>query len=861
MLKQDQDQFNRPLVFIGHSMGGLVIAKAVTMMDAQRDSFRKMFEATAGCIFFGSPFNGAQAASVAAMFSYVGEKFNQAMTSKLLELMKPGDASLRELRGDFMRLVGKLSPKIELYCFWENHDTDIAKMAADFIKKREPAVIAGRLSGAFYDLFKRASGPLKIVERESATFGDVVDNLGLACNHRDLVKFDDFKDSRYQTIRDPLKKIIHGAPLVAKNRLNSTRDIDLDAIKNITEVLEGIPAPRKRKALAQIFAPSSWLPTEKEFCEWLAKDDDPHEPTNAPRGDCLWICGAEGRGKTGAAIAALEEIEKAIKDDEHHESGKAPLLLAYYFCDSTADFSTAEELLKSLLWQLIQKQPLFVPYAKQFTKREKRQPVPTSVENLWQSLQDMLSDDTASSRIYFVINNLHALSDDSESTKKLIDLIRTDMKTMNDDSVNRTSIRWMFTSRKSKKSIADIVSFEGVHLIDLEDEKYADQVQLELRKHAQKKVATLGSEKKYKKDLAYFVSSLIGNRAKNTGWIDMTCGQLEELPETESALRVRKTLKSLPQNLDDLLDEGWKQIFDSNPDHVEKIKEMLQALVLTYEDPTLLELSILAGLPADEQGTNELRELVGRCTSFLTLKGKTEVRVSFKNVIVKPHLLRHANQLMGVSDEEIKWLHGELALRSFSHLMERFDVPEPADKPADASKEAAEGEAEAQSEQNDDEDQEDSDAEAEDDDDDEDDEDDDDEDSDEDSDTDIAEPEITALPYMVKHWLHHASKSTAEMAENLSREEEFWKADSHIRSRWLTQYQYLTHAYDELDHTSLSALHVAASIGFRQLVSALMRNGYEKQLDLCDSMENTPVSIPIARHPHSPTHDCNTQVL
>jgi hypothetical protein len=324
--KRDKE-FNRPLVFIGHSMGGLVIAKAVTIMDTQRDTFRKMFEATAGCVFFGSPFNGAQAASVAAMFSVVGERFGQATTSKLLDLMKPGDASLRELRGDFMRLVTKLSPKIELYCFWENHDTDMAKMASEFIAKRDPT--GGRVSGAFYDLFKRAAGPIKIVDRESATFGDVVDNLGLACNHRDLVKFEDFKDPRYQLIRDPLKKIIHGAPLVAKNRLNSTRDVDLDAIKNITEALEGSGISRKR--IAQKFSPSSWLPTDGEFEGWLAKDVDPHEaakeidPKDAARkkrGDCLWICGAEGRGKTGATIAALEEIEKAIKSDEHNDSGK-----------------------------------------------------------------------------------------------------------------------------------------------------------------------------------------------------------------------------------------------------------------------------------------------------------------------------------------------------------------------------------------------------------------------------------------------------------------------------------------------------------------------------------------------------------
>ena len=130
------------------------------------------------------------------MFAYWGEKFNQATTSTLLDLMKPGDPALRELRGDFTRLVRKMNPRIELYAFYENHDTDVAKMAAEFVKKRA----GGGLSTAFYELMRRAQGPLRIVDPESATFGNTIDNIGLAYNHRDLVKFEDFKDPRYQMV-------------------------------------------------------------------------------------------------------------------------------------------------------------------------------------------------------------------------------------------------------------------------------------------------------------------------------------------------------------------------------------------------------------------------------------------------------------------------------------------------------------------------------------------------------------------------------------------------------------------------------------------------------------------------------------
>lgn len=128
-LKSKREKYpQRPIVFIGHSMGGLVIAKAVTISDSRQDLFPAMFESIAGCIFFGTPFGGALAAAVASFFALIGEKLDKAISSKLLDQMKPGDEGLRELKNDFVRLVGKLTQKIELFCFWEERPTDFAKL-------------------------------------------------------------------------------------------------------------------------------------------------------------------------------------------------------------------------------------------------------------------------------------------------------------------------------------------------------------------------------------------------------------------------------------------------------------------------------------------------------------------------------------------------------------------------------------------------------------------------------------------------------------------------------------------------------------------------------------------------------------
>ncbi|KAI1817170.1 ankyrin repeat-containing domain protein [Poronia punctata] len=851
----------RPIVFIGHSMGGLVIAKAVTIADSRRDKFPVMFEAIAAAVFFGTPFGGAPVASVAAMYAHVAEKVGQATSSKLLDLMKEGDEGLRELKNEFMRLAGKINPKIELLCFYEEQPTDFSKMAG---------------LPALYGLAKLVIPKQyqEFVSRDSATLPSI-DEFGLACNHRDLVKFDGHKDPRWaQVVRDHLKKIIHGAQLAVKNRLNSVRDIDRTMITSIMEALEGAQVQKKRNLLRQNFTPSSWITTEPEYTEWLGEDqrdqkDAEAEHEQGRKGDCLWVRGPEGRGKTSASMAAVEKIETLIRHIEERDTGQDPILLAYFFCDTTQDYNTAEDVLKSIVRQLIRQQETLAPYAKQFMKKKGNEggksQAQVTVENLWQTLQDMLTDEFIGRKVIFVLNNVHCLPEDADSTVKLMKFLNAEMQNMNaEETKSRVATRWFITSREAH-NVQQALKMDGVRLVDLEDDKYGNQVRDALRSHARQKILTLEQSKNYNKALAYFASSLIGRRAQNTQWIDITCMQLEELPQTNSDLPVRRALETMPQDLKSLLNRSWSQVFRSNEQATEKIKEMLRALVLTYEDPTEDELGILAGLCSNEEEKAELHELIDRCRPLLTIK--RDEKVSFMNIVVKTHLLENAKELLGLSTEEIKWQHGVLSLRSFAHLKERYgNEPEPeptTEQPAEPNdangtqgEEAADETAShvgqdtdevdpenpAWTDANDDEISQDgseavggydddlSDWDS-----------DDDDEFDEAAET--SDSPLKALPYMIKNWLRHASKATLEIAEDLSLEVDFWKLDSHLRRCWLDDYCKVTNTFEYFDHTTLTGLHVAASVGFQQLVAALIRNSEpaKSEITVRDAMVNAPL--------------------
>ncbi|KAF5025075.1 hypothetical protein F66182_2844 [Fusarium sp. NRRL 66182] len=853
--KREDLVFPRPITFIGHSMGGLVIAKAICIAATRQDLFPGMFEDIAGSAFFGTPFHGAEAASMACMLSTVGEKLGQTTASKLLELMRPDDESLNELRKEFIRLVIKTTPKIELCGFWEEHPTTIKDLSG----------MPEFLTMLNIPIPKRYAD---FVTRESAILDGVMETMGLAANHRDLVKFDSSKDERYSLVRSPLKRLINGSHLRVKNRHNATRHVDQTSVNAALRTLEGAQVRNKRDSIAQSTTVSPWFSQEPEFLSWLAKPDDAKDGPVIKRGDCLWVRGRDGRGKTSAALSSVQEIEDMINADEQDEKEEdttdesyedsSRILLVYFFCDKTPEHGSAEGLVKSLIHQLVLKQPLVAVHTKFILKKKGREAQPPlTIDNLWQVLQDILADNVfVGARIYFVVNNLEALSPEAKSTATLLNLLSSEFESKGTE--RRALVRWLITSGQSWE-IDQALKKPSVRLVDLEDDKYGDQVQLELRKHAQDKVLDLIRHKNYSRALAYFTSSVIGKRAQNTQWIDITCDQLEELPQHENDLQVRRLLEVIPQELTELLNTAWHQIFQMNYAKASEIKEMLRVLVLTYQDPTEAELGLLAGLDSTPEQVTELHGLVQSCRPLLVFKvnAESETTVCFTHNVVKEHLVDNAQKLLGLTNEDIKLQHGILGFRSFSHILEMFEVI-----PAEASKNAAndddkddenDGEEEAHeiSSHDDDNSAETEDSSDDDEEDEEEQEEEDDDDESEDEEEEDEDPEAPylkgiALTYAVQHWLHHASQATADIAEALSLEDEFWKKDSVLRRRWLTEYNRLTDEFENYERSEMTGLHVAAAIGFRQLVSALMDNGHAPEMDVRDSLVNTPLHLAAA---------------
>ena len=544
-------EMTRPLVFLAHSMGGLVVAKALTLAAAQPEKmeYMRIFECFAGGIFFGTPFKGSSAQAKAYLLATFLEKAGRAIPTQLLQFLDPGRDSLDELRRDFTQLAFR-TPRANVACIFEQTKTNYLQ---EKVAKWVPSSV-----------FKAGPKELVVTEDSATLDGAVV--RGLACNHRELNRFDGAKDGRYEIVRRQLKDIVKSAQLVVKTRLRASQQsvVDDATFQRLSESLNVVDFQRKRRSIENLSGDSGWIRQEQKFLQWSTPADARQPPENPS----LWVSGDEGLGKSKAAVSVVEILEK--REAENQVLGARNVMVAYFLCDSTPDGSVAEHLLKSLIWQLILKRRSLAQYVRTFAAQSQTRAGAGgqgrggefSLSTLWKGLTEMLRDPSVQ-EVYFVVNNLHYLSEDRPSTAEfrntLAEVLLTDPRAIEDPI--REKVRWMFLSRDRDriKAVLHDGPGSGNLRINLNDGSKSSLRRQHLRSYIRDRVKSLGLAKDYSLALQYFVFSSLEKRAEsNTLWVEVVCRLLEGLPA--NFVNVRRTLELLPPDPEELIKRTWTEV-------------------------------------------------------------------------------------------------------------------------------------------------------------------------------------------------------------------------------------------------------------------------------------------------------------
>ncbi|KAH7260608.1 Alpha/Beta hydrolase protein [Fusarium solani] len=166
---------SRPLIFVVHSLGGLVLKAAILRSRNNPDRhLRGIFEHTKGIVFMGTPHKGSWMADWARMpASALGLIKSTSVT--LLDLLQRDNQLLESIQVEFWSMIRDLRESgrsLEIMCFYEEL----------------PLPVVG-----------------KVVSKESATL-EGYNSATIHANHRDMVKFGSVEDNGFKRLLGELSR-------------------------------------------------------------------------------------------------------------------------------------------------------------------------------------------------------------------------------------------------------------------------------------------------------------------------------------------------------------------------------------------------------------------------------------------------------------------------------------------------------------------------------------------------------------------------------------------------------------------------------------------------------------------------------
>jgi hypothetical protein len=163
----------RALIFVAHSLGGLVCKKALLFSRGNREAhLRDIFESTKAIVFMGTPHEGSWMAHWANFPARCLGIIKSANT-KLLDILERDDEMLKEIQDEFCAMIGNPRTNgrdIKVTCFYE----ELGFPVVECVVPRQSASLIG------YNAFS------------------------IYANHRDMVKFASSEDAGFQDLRGEL---------------------------------------------------------------------------------------------------------------------------------------------------------------------------------------------------------------------------------------------------------------------------------------------------------------------------------------------------------------------------------------------------------------------------------------------------------------------------------------------------------------------------------------------------------------------------------------------------------------------------------------------------------------------------------
>jgi len=165
----------RPVIFICHSLGGIVVKKALILAHERSGSYGGLLEMSKGVIFMGTPHRGADAASWASI------------VARALGALQMGTGTNKNLLSDLQRNSGAL---------WQ--------ISQQFVERASTLKIR-----TFYEVNKLDYMSSLIVEKESAILNISSEiSAPISADHRSMCRFASEDEQKYRPVWKAVKHLV-----------------------------------------------------------------------------------------------------------------------------------------------------------------------------------------------------------------------------------------------------------------------------------------------------------------------------------------------------------------------------------------------------------------------------------------------------------------------------------------------------------------------------------------------------------------------------------------------------------------------------------------------------------------------------
>ena len=328
MLRKSDTAKLNPLIFIAHSLGGIVVKDALSISGNEKTVFNAVIPATIGVMFLGTPHHGSRAASLGKMVFEVSKLFFKKPNLQVLRGLETNSETLERISRSFGQILS--TGRIKVHSFREELPTH----------------------------------GVMVVESASSTIGNLHETRGsLHANHRNLARFSSMKDIKFQRVVSVLQDWVEESLEKQHNQQHLQPAEESPALpdglvfdEELNQCLKSLHSPEAQNRYEDIeqayWKTYNWLfDHQVGFEDWL-------EGKNSS--NIYWIQGKPGSGKSTVMKFAINHPLTRKLLSKYADNFW--VVAGFFFHDrGTTAQKSAEGFLREVLYQMIhQQKQLFV---------------------------------------------------------------------------------------------------------------------------------------------------------------------------------------------------------------------------------------------------------------------------------------------------------------------------------------------------------------------------------------------------------------------------------------------------------------------------------------------------------------------